>query len=143
MFAQRQLILTNADRQRLRQLIAAKRESFQTVRDPYDSYLRDLEIKLDQALVVDQPNIEVDVVTMNSTVRVQELATFKSRILTLVYETYNESFPDKVSVLTPLGAAILGSRVGEIVEWNTRRSRHQCRIQRILFQPEAAGEFDL
>jgi transcription elongation GreA/GreB family factor len=48
-----------------------------------------------------------------------------------------------VSVLTPLGAAILGSRVGDIVEWQSRRGPRRVRVEQILFQPEAAGDFHL
>jgi regulator of nucleoside diphosphate kinase len=46
-------------------------------------------------------------------------------------------------VLTGLGASLLGSRVGDVVEWDTRRGPRRLKVERILFQPEAAGEFDL
>jgi hypothetical protein len=50
---------------------------------------------------------------------------------------------ENVSVLTSLGAALLGARVGDVVEWQTRRGLRRLRIKRILFQPESAGAFDL
>jgi len=80
---------------------------------------------------------------MNSKIRARELDTGRSQVLTLVYERDADLFGEKVSVLTPLGAAILGSRVGDVVEWQSRRGPRQLRIERILFQPEAAGDFHL
>ena len=60
-----------------------------------------------------------------------------------MYEADADAFGEKLSVLTGLGESLLGSRVG--VSWNgeTRRGPRRVRIERILFQPEAAGEFDL
>jgi regulator of nucleoside diphosphate kinase len=63
--------------------------------------------------------------------------------LTLVYDADADAFGERVSVLAPLGASILGARVGDVVEWQSRRGPRQLRIERILYQPEAAGDFDL
>jgi regulator of nucleoside diphosphate kinase len=63
--------------------------------------------------------------------------------VTLVYDADADLFGEKLSVLTGLGASLLGARVGEVVEWQTRRGPRRVRVERILFQPEAAGEFEL
>jgi regulator of nucleoside diphosphate kinase len=132
-----------ADEQRLHQMIGSLRASLRTVGDPYDSYLRALEDQLARTSVVSSTEVDDDVVTMNSKVCVRAMDTGRCHALTLVYECDCDPFGDKVSVLTPLGASILGARVGDIVEWQVRHVPRRVRIERILFQPEAAGAFDL
>jgi regulator of nucleoside diphosphate kinase len=138
---QDQLVVTDTDSRRLQRMIGSLRESLRTIGDPYESYLRALEDQLAQRSLVPQARVADDIVTMNSKVRVRELDTGRSQVLTLVYERDADFFGEKVSVLTPLGAAVLGSRVGDVVEWQSRRGPRRVRIERILFQPEAAGEF--
>ena len=140
---QDQLVVTETDGRRLQRMIGSLRESLRTIGDPYEIYLRALEDQLARRSLVPQADVDVDVVTMNSKVRVRELDTGRSQVMTLVYERDADVFGEKVSVLAPLGAAILGSRVGDVVEWQSRRGPRRVRIERILFQPEAAGEFHL
>jgi regulator of nucleoside diphosphate kinase len=80
---------------------------------------------------------------MNSRVMLRDVDTGRCQVVTLVYDADAEPLGEEVSVLTAIGAALLGSRVGEIVEWESRRGRRRQRVERILFQPEAAGQFDL
>ena len=124
-------------------MIESLRASLRTAGDPYESYLRALENQLDGASVVPETEVDDDVVTMNSKICVRELDTGKCRALTLVYDADADSFGEAVSVIAPLGASILGARLGDIVEWQPRRVPRRLRIERILFQPEAAGEFNL
>jgi regulator of nucleoside diphosphate kinase len=63
--------------------------------------------------------------------------------VTIVYPSDADRTGERVSVLTPLGASLLGARVGDVVERAARRGTRRSRIERILFQPEAAGRFDL
>ena len=143
MLVQDQMVVTEADGRRLQRMIGSLRDSLRTIGDPYEVYLRALEDQLARRSLVPQADVGDDTVTMNSTVRVRELDTGRSQVLTLVYERDADVFGEKVSVLTPLGAAILGSRVGDVVEWQSRRGPRQLRIERILFQPEAASDFHL
>ena len=143
MLAQEPLVVTESDRRRLQRMIGSLRESLRTIGDPYEIYLRALEDQLTRRSLVPQGDVRDDTVTMNSKVRVRELDTGRRQVLTLVYERDADPFGERVSVLTPLGAAILGSRVGDVVEWQSRRGPRRVRIERILFQPEAAGEFHL
>jgi regulator of nucleoside diphosphate kinase len=48
-----------------------------------------------------------------------------------------------VSVLAPLGTALLGARIGETVTWSTGGTDRRLRIEELLYQPEAAGDFHL
>jgi regulator of nucleoside diphosphate kinase len=140
---QDQAVVTTADRARLREMIDSLRASLPTSGEPYGSYLRALEERLAQMPTVAEDEVDDRVVTMNSKVCVQDVDTDQRQLLTLAYPSDADPFGEKVSVLTSLGAAVLGSRVGEVVEWQTRRHRRRMRIERIVFQPEAAGRFDL
>ena len=111
--------------------------------DPFHSYLRALANQLTQSSVVSASDVGPEVVTMNSKIRVHELDTGKRRTLTLVYPDGAGPDGERVSVLTPFGASLLGSRVGDTVEWTARRGPRRMWIEKIVFQPEAAGEFDL
>jgi regulator of nucleoside diphosphate kinase len=48
----------------------------------------------------------------------------------------------KISILVPIGTAVLGYRVGDTIEWNVPGCTRHLRIERVLFQPEAARQFD-
>ncbi len=100
-----------------------------------------LHSELDRAAVVEPDKVPPGVVTMNSTVRfVDDLsnATFE---LTLVYP--NEAGPsDCVSVLAPVGSALLGLSVGQSISWQIPGGRKlQLRILEVIYQPEAQGEY--
>ena len=143
MLVRERLVVTDADQHRLRQMIASVGESLPTIGDPFHSYLRALENQLAQSSVVPASDVGPEVVTMNSRIRVHELDTGKRRALTLVYPDDADAYGEKASVLTPQGASLLGARVGDIVEWTARRGPRRVWIEKIQFQPEAAGEFDL
>jgi regulator of nucleoside diphosphate kinase len=136
-------VVTQTDQLRLRAMIESLRRALRTVSDPYESYLRALEDKLDRTSAVPQNDVDADTVTMNSRVLVRDPDSGEGQVLTLVYEADVDPYGQNVSVLTTLGASLLGSRVGGVIEWQTRRGPRRLRIERILFQPEAAGAFDL
>lgn len=143
MLMKEQSIITNVDEQRLRQTIASIEKSLPIIGDPFHSYLRALGSQLARSAVVSQPNVEPDIVTMNSKISVHELDTGKRRTVTLVYPHDTGSDGERISVLTALGKSLLGARVGDTIEWTARRGLRRMWIERIVFQPEAAGEFDL
>jgi regulator of nucleoside diphosphate kinase len=140
---EQQEVVTKADSGRLRDMIGSIRESLPTPGHPLEGYLRDLEGYLARAAVVPPRSVDADTVTMNSKVRLRDLGSGTSQVVTLVYEADADPLGEKLSVLSGLGASLLGSRVGDLVEWQTRRGPRRLRVERILFQPEAAGEFDL
>lgn len=137
------LVITRKDEQRLRQLITSMRRSLPTVGHPYHDYLRALESELVRSSVVAEGDVEGDVITMNSKICGREMDSGRCRKLTLVYHADDDMSGEKVPVLTPLGVALVGARVGDIVQWSGWRGPRQTRIEKILFQPEAAGEFEL
>lgn len=102
-----------------------------------------LERELERAIVVKPEEVPATVVTMNSQVQVVDLDTEERRQLTLVFPSMAGIDAGRVSVLAPLGTALLGSREGNHVAWLTPRGTRRLRVDRVVYQPEAAGRFDL
>lgn len=130
--------LTDFDLRRLDALF----ERFRLQVSPPPSLSR-LERELQQAAVVKPTEVPATVVTMNSTVEVVHLDTEERRTLTLVFPSLASIDAGRVSVLAPLGTALLGCHEGEQVTWETPRGPRQLQVERIVFQPEASGRFDL
>ena len=141
--AREQVVVTETDRLRIQAMIETLRRALRTVGDPYESYLRALEDQLDHTATVAPDDVDADTVTMNSRVLLRDPDSGEAEVLTLVYEADVDPYGENVSVLTTLGASLLGSQVSDVIEWPTRRGPRRLRIERILFQPEAAGAFDL
>ena len=130
--------MTASDLSRLRDVLKA-RMSVGRDRDHVDS----LEHELDRAHVVDPSAIPHDVVTMNSQVRIEDVDTGLETVYTLVFPS-EASIPEKkISILAPIGTALLGSRVGTTVDWPVPAGRRTVRIKDVLYQPEAAGDYHL
>jgi len=102
-----------------------------------------LERELEHAVVLKSEEVPATVVTMNSEVEVVDLETEERRSLTLVFPSMAGIELGRVSVLAPLGTALLGSREGARVAWHTPRGPRQLQVERVVYQPEAAGRFDL
>lgn len=98
---------------------------------------------LDGARIVPAPDVDADVVTMNSSVVVEDGARRTLSTLTLVYPEQADPGMGRVSVLSPLGNALLGARVGEQLRLATPLGERSVRVLSIEFQPEAAGCYDL
>ncbi|MEX5220053.1 MAG: nucleoside diphosphate kinase regulator [Nitrospiraceae bacterium] len=106
-----------------------------------DESRQTLEQTLDHAQIVASTAIPETVVTMNSTARVVDLSTGRERVCTVVFPNEADVEQNRISVLAPLGAAMLGCRVGDVVEWRPPGGAREVRILEVLYQPEAAGDF--
>jgi regulator of nucleoside diphosphate kinase len=99
-----------------------------------------LEEELDRAEVVAPERVPADVVTMNSEVRLKDLDTGKVMVYRIVYpNTRPTGSADPVSVLAPLGTALLGYRAGDVIEWPVPRATRRLKVLDVVFQPESAG----
>lgn len=98
---------------------------------------------LDAARIMPAPEIPGDVVTMNSALVIEDVAQRTLRTLTLVYPEQADPALGRVSVLSPLGNALLGTRVGEQLRLATPAGERSVRVINMQFQPEAAGRYDL
>lgn len=99
-----------------------------------------LERHLDDADVLPARRIGPDVVTMNSEVRVRDLDTLETRVFRVVFPRAADSSGGRISVLAPLGMAVLGRRAGETVAWETPGGVRRLRLDRVLYQPEREGK---
>jgi regulator of nucleoside diphosphate kinase len=93
--------------------------------------------ELDRAVLVSSYAVPPDVATMNSKVRYVDEASGEERIVTLVYPHDADAAAGKVSVLAPVGNALLGLSVGQTIEWDfPDGSRRRLKLKEVLRQPE-------
>jgi regulator of nucleoside diphosphate kinase len=102
-----------------------------------------LEEELEWAQVVSPREIPGDVVTMNSQARVRDLKSNEEMVFTLVFPDKADYERGRLSVLAPIGTALLGYRAGEVVEWKVPSGVRRLKIEQVLYQPEAAGDYHL
>lgn len=101
----------------------------------------ELEAELNRADVVEPQDVPPDVVTMNSTVRFA-LESGEDICMTLVYPKDMDGSADRISVLAPVGSALLGLSTGEHIEWpKPGGGVMKVRLVEVVYQPERAGEF--
>lgn len=129
------LILSDYDHARLCRLVERLRES--SARERVS--LRDLEDKLERAIVVRPEQVPRGVVTMYSTVQFTNLATGTGHVCSLVFPDETSLESKKISVLAPIGTALLGEVAGSTVDCWTPDGVKKLHIDSLLFQPEAAG----
>lgn len=132
--ADRDIFITEEDYEKLTQLLEGAR--LRRLRDL--AHVGQLDSELDRAHVVPAGEIPADVVTMNSEVVLRDLDTGDEMVLTLVFPHEANVDQRKVSVLAPLGTAVLGYRAGDIIEWEVPGRRRRLQVERVLYQPEAA-----
>jgi regulator of nucleoside diphosphate kinase len=102
-----------------------------------------LEAELDRALVVEQREVPPDVVTMNSHLVYEDCATGARRDVQLVYPRDADAARGRVSILAPVGSALLGLRVGQQIAWEVPSGMRRMRVVELRYQPEAEGDFHL
>lgn len=135
----REIYVTEFDLRRLSELFAGIRLWNQKDRE----YLINLEEELEQANVVSSREIPADVVTMNSQVRILDLDAGKEMVLTLVFPANADYEQGKLSILAPMGTALIGYRAGDTIEWQAPAGLRRLRVEQVLYQPEAAGDYHL
>jgi regulator of nucleoside diphosphate kinase len=102
--------------------------------------LQALRAELDRADVVEPADMPPHIVTMNSTVVFEDEANGEKLTLTLVYPT-GAGEPGTVSILAPVGSALLGLARGQQIDWPMPDGRkRRLKVLEITYQPEAAGD---
>lgn len=130
-----QIVLTSQDLERLETLL----ESLPSNAFPGRNELRD---ELDRAEIVEPEQIPPSVVTMNSTVRFRIDSSGEDYCLTLVYPKDVDASGDKISILAPVGSALLGLSTGDEIEWpRPGGGTIKLRIVEVVYQPEREGKF--
>jgi regulator of nucleoside diphosphate kinase len=102
-----------------------------------------LDRHLRNARVVDSRNIPRNVVTLNSRVSLKDLDSRRRLQCTLTDPHDTTLFGGRVSVAAPAGIALLGRQVGQVVHWMIGNRIRRFRIEQVLYQPEAAGDYHL
>jgi len=127
-----QIILSSQDLDRLERLL-------DSVPPHHAPGLDALRRELDRAEVVEPDAIPPDVITMNSTARFVDTLSGREFELTLVYPGDTHMTHGTVSVLAPVGSALLGLSVGQSIEWPLPGGRKMTlRVLEVIYQPEAA-----
>ncbi|MEJ2763509.1 nucleoside diphosphate kinase regulator [Photobacterium sp. MCCC 1A19761] len=135
MTKQPRIIISSLDAERLDNLL----ETLPDVAFPGKSAL---EAELDRAEIVAPQDIPSTVVTMNSTVRFAVESSEKTFCLTLVYPNETEGKADRISILAPVGSALLGLSVGDAIEWpKPGGGILHVQIEEIVYQPERGGDY--
>jgi regulator of nucleoside diphosphate kinase len=132
------IYISEFDLKRLKELIKVAEEfgDKRVVR-----YLEELDEELDRAEAMKPQEIRDDVITMNSTFRLRDVDTDQEAVYTLVFPGDADSARGKVSILAPIGTAVLGYKIGDMIEWEVPAGRKRFKVEQIVYQPEAAGDY--
>ena len=115
-------------------------ERLQSVLDGHDTPAAELlDLELRRARLVAPRQIPADVVTMNSEVVYEDCSTSAKRKVRIVYPKDADANHGRVSVLAPIGMALLGLRVGQSITWRVPHGTKRFRVVEICYQPEAGG----
>ena len=131
----RQIVITDFDLRRLLNLVGER-----PMRSSGDEkYLGDLRTELESASVVPPSAVPPDVITMNSRVLLRDLTTDEYMTCTLVFPGAANVDEGQISILAPIGTAMIGYRAGDVIEWEVPAGKVRLRVEQVRYQPEAAG----
>ena len=99
--------------------------------------------ELSKAEIVPSEKIDKDVVTMNSEVKLFFENTQKEQSFKIVYPQDANLKENKISIFSPIATALIGYRIGDEIEWIVPGGMTKIKIVDLIYQPEAAGDFDL
>ena len=126
------IILSGFDHERLERLLdkVGPRPDLDALRE-----------EIERAEIVEPEKVPSNVVTMNSVVRFVDEETRRENEVTLVFPGHANVESNRISVLAPVGSALLGLSVGDSIYWPVPNGRaRQLRVVAITYQPEAAGD---
>lgn len=99
--------------------------------------------ELNSAKIVEPEAVPANVVTMNSIVKISFLNTNKQLQFQIVYPGQANVKENRISIFSPIATALIGYKVMDEIEWIVPAGLTKLRIDEIIYQPEAAGDFDL
>ena len=127
----RPIIIPASDVARLRGLVAGRAAAVQD-----QAHVQELAVELERALVRDSDEVPDHVITMHSRAKVLDLASGARHEWTLVFPAEADVSANRISVLAPLGTALLGYREGDEVEWEMPGGLRHLRVEKVQ-QPNA------
>lgn len=129
-----QLLITDQDYERLALLVQHSESKSSAA----------LEEELARATVVPQKEIPHDVVTMNSKIKFLDLDSKRESEIALVYPKDADVTKGQVSILAPVGIALIGLRKGQTIDWPMPNGQfRKLQVTEIIFQPESSEDWEL
>ena len=135
----RLIYITDYDYKRLKKLTLVANEF--TYKAP--AYIKDLNKELESASRVDPREVPPGTVTMNSKIRMRDLDSGEVFDYTLVFPEEANIEEGKISIMSPVGTSLIGYSAGDTVEWPVPGGVSRIKIEKILYQPESAGDYTL
>jgi regulator of nucleoside diphosphate kinase len=132
------IFITPADHQRLRDLIEIQRNASRRLPDS----IKALEAELNRAIVTDSAEKQNDVITLNSKAKLRDEETGEIMEWQLVLPSQANVEEGKISILAPLGTAMLGYRTGDVFEWEVPDGIRRIRVEAVLYHPPQASSLD-
>lgn len=130
------LVISDTDAKRLRQMLEGAVDS-----SGFDRSSRQaLEEEIEKARVVPSNQIPPDVVTMHSRVRIVDMRTGEQMVYQIVYPHEANYAEWKISILAPIGTALLGYSVGAEIDWNVPSGSRRLWIAAVEHQPRASRD---
>ncbi|HNZ37480.1 MAG TPA: nucleoside diphosphate kinase regulator [Candidatus Marinimicrobia bacterium] len=139
MTKEREIYITSQDLKRLKKELSMAGVSYSHGRDD----LQLLAKELDRAKIIEASEIPDKIVTMNTRLIFRDLDDDSTMEVTIVFPIDANINKGKISVFSPIGTALLGYSEGDIIEWKVPAGITRIRIEKVLYQPEASGEFNL
>lgn len=125
-------VLTELDHVRIGKLL----------KHPGMAFAAELESVIDNAELVSSYEVPPDLVTMNSRVLIADEVLGEERTLTLCYPPDADPKTGFVSVLSPVGTALLGLAEGQTAHWAAPNGEQaSAKILKVVFQPEESGDY--
>lgn len=102
--------------------------------------LAQLRDELDRAAVIEPAAFPTDIVTMNSSVEFEDVGTSEVEEYTITFPERADIARNRISILAPIGTALIGCRVGDLVKWSTPGGIRQLKVRRVTAPaPDAAA----
>ncbi len=133
----KEIYITKTDKEKLKKIIDDAMKSGNML----DKSMRKLEEEINNANVVDSREIPKNIITMNS--RAVLHLNQEDIEVSLVYPDDADWSSNRLSVLSPIGTAILGYQEGDTIEWEVPSGVTKIQIRKVIYQPEASGDFHI
>jgi len=129
--AEKVIYIIDRDKEQLKRLIRDARLSG----SEHEKCLKDLEEELNRAKVVKSKDIPEDIIRMNTRVRLKDLDTGEEMIYLLVFPENADADENKISIFSPVGTALIGYKVGDIIEFKVPAGLRKLKVEEVLYQP--------
>ena len=134
---EKEIKITELDYVRLSKLVSSAKSEKKIEIENLNALIHEI----DRAEKVDSKSITPEFVTMNSVLKVFNCSTEKLMTIKIVYPIEADYKKGFISILSPLGSALLGYRVGDIVKYEAPKGKVEITIRSIDYQPESQGEY--